>query len=103
MTGPPCEGGTNCPVAPQLHTPFGSFSCKTVGMVDDCAAVLNDGLVVCAFSVLFLTSLLPLLRPVLFTFDVVVAELDTLDLLLDPLLVVVVVLLRSSRLPMLFP
>ena len=72
-------------------------------MVDDCAAVLNDGLAVCGFSVLFLTSLLPLLRPVLFTFDVVAAELDTLDLLLDPLLVVVVVLVRSSRLPMLFP
>ena len=72
-------------------------------MVDDCAAVLNDDFAVCGFSVLFLTSLLPLLRPVLFTFDVVVAELDTLDLLLDPLLVVVVVLVRSSRLPMLFP
>ena len=72
-------------------------------MVDDCAAVLNDGFAVCGFSVLFLTSLPPLLRPVLFTFDVVVAELDTLDLLLDPLLVVVVVLVRSSRLPMLFP
>ena len=65
--------------------------------------MLNEGFAPCAFSVLFLISLLPLLRPALLTFDVVVVELDILDLLLDPLLVVVVVLARSSRLPMLFP
>ena len=69
---------------------------------------------------LFLISLLPLLRPPLVavkllrwllllvcasldTFDVLVVELDILDRLLDTLLVVVVVLGLSSRLPILLP
>ena len=82
-------------MAPQLHTPLGSFSCTTAEAVD-------EGLATCEFSVLFLTSLLTLVRP-LFAFDEVVVELDILDLLLDPLLVVVVVLERSSWLPMLLP
>ena len=82
-------------MAPQLHTPLGSFSCTTAEAVD-------EGLATCEFSVLFLTSLLTLVRP-LFVFDEVVVELDILDRLLDPLLVVVVVLERSSWLPMLLP
>ena len=69
---------------------------------------------------LFLISLLPLLRPPLVavkllrwllllvcasldTFDVLVVELDILDRLLDTLLVVVVVLVLSSLLPILLP
>ena len=83
-------------MAPQLHTPLGSFSCTTAEAVD-------EGLATCEFSVPFLTSLLTLLRPPLFAFDEVVVELDILDLLLDPLLVVVVVLERSSWLPILLP
>ena len=82
-------------MAPQLHTPLGSFSCTT-------AEAVNEGLATCEFSVLFLTSLLTLVRP-LFALDEVVVELDILDRLLDPLLVVVVVLERSSWLPMLLP